>query len=126
VITRAADRISKLLPSPITFQGNDDADNLDKALNKFDSIFSSLEKVATYKVEREFMQKKLDEICKTIEWDKKVLVDTAKEIKDCIIKGKALYSKCIHSFSFVKDIVDIIHKEEENLRKMAADYHNSE
>jgi hypothetical protein len=125
VITRAADRISKLLPSPITFQGNDDADNLEKALDSFNSIFSLLEKAAADKVQREFMQKKLEEICKTIEWDKKVLVDTAKEIKDCIIKGKALYSKCIHSFSFVKDIIDIIHKEEENLRKMAANCHNS-
>lgn len=52
VITRAVDRVNKLLPSPLTFQGGDDADNIDKALENFDSLFSSLEKATTDKAER--------------------------------------------------------------------------
>jgi hypothetical protein len=47
-----------------------------------------------------------------------------KEINDCIHKGKALYSKCIHYFIFVQDIVNIVKKEEEILSKMVVDYQN--
>jgi hypothetical protein len=90
VITRAANRVRKLLPSPLTFQGGDDANNLDKALDSFDSLFSSLEKVTIDKVERDILLKKLEEVYKIIEWDKKVLNNLAKEINNCINKGKAL------------------------------------
>jgi hypothetical protein len=72
------------------------------------------------------LQKKLEEVCKIIDWDKKVLDNTAKEINNCINKGKALYTKCIHYFSFVQDIVKNIYKEEDSLSKMAADCQNSE
>jgi hypothetical protein len=124
VISREVDRVKKLLPSPLTFQGGDDVDNLDKGLDIFHSLFSSLEKVVVDKVEIEFLQKKLEEVCKTIEWDKKVLDNSVKEINDCINRGKAFYSKCIHYFSFIQNIVNIIHKEEESLSKMVADYQN--
>jgi hypothetical protein len=52
VITRVANSVNKLLPSPLTFQGGDDANNLDKDLESFDSLFSSLEKAIEDKAER--------------------------------------------------------------------------
>jgi hypothetical protein len=42
VISRETEGVNKILPSPLTFQCGDEAENLDKALDKFDSLFSSL------------------------------------------------------------------------------------
>lgn len=96
MISRVVETVNKILPTPLTFQGNDDAENLNLVLDNFDNHFESLLKITEDKSEKRYLEKKLKEVFQSISWDLGILKATTIKAKNYMAQGRKLYSYCIN------------------------------